>query len=260
MLGIAAATALFLLGGRSEPPPAPPELIAIAADLDTKLKETAAGLKSRASTIADLPRLGAAVATDAATVEDLTQEELAFRLKPGETIEIAQVTKGGQAISLLRIPKDAQAAPPMVTPGSALSAAPGGLLASEVVNITPTVETGIHHGALAVSWFVDARPFLERIDVLGIPARIVLDGATVATAGGTMPADAPTVSVPLAGGRAGIVAAAPDASGGPVADAYLGPGGGRAVAALRRSAVAAAPGGGELVIAPTTRRRRRCRR
>jgi hypothetical protein len=60
-LGIAAATTLFLLGGESATPAAtPPELVQIAADLDTRIREAAAGLRSRAQTLADLPRLAAA--------------------------------------------------------------------------------------------------------------------------------------------------------------------------------------------------------
>src|SRR5438128_1386548 len=94
--GLAAAAALLLVGSRAEPDPAGArraDLERIAADLDGRLREVAAGAHGRAATLAELPRLQAAVSTDAATVHDLTQDELAFRPRPGEVIEIAQVPK-----------------------------------------------------------------------------------------------------------------------------------------------------------------------
>src|SRR5436305_14808038 len=52
--------------------------------LDGRLREVAAGIDARAATLADLPRLQVAVATDAETVRNLTQDELMFQPKPGE--------------------------------------------------------------------------------------------------------------------------------------------------------------------------------
>ena len=86
-----------------------PDIQQWASPLGDRLKESRAGLHTRVSTLAELPRLAAAVATDAATVADLTQDELAFRPHPGETIAIGQIGKrsGKPAAVLLLTPSHA---------------------------------------------------------------------------------------------------------------------------------------------------------
>src|SRR5262245_35789664 len=83
----------------------------VAGELEARLREAAAGVHSRVTTLAELPRLQAAVSTDAATVADLTKEELAFRPKPGESITIAQVPKapGEKPLVLSTMPAGATA-------------------------------------------------------------------------------------------------------------------------------------------------------
>ncbi len=176
VLGLAVAAGLFVLGGAPAPEGPPSEATRLAREVDNLMREQSAALRARASTLADLPRLAVAVATDAATVQDLTEEELAFRLKPGETIEIGQV-KDGEVISLLRKPRDSTAAPPLDKAGTTVRAGAGGFMVSEVVSITPAVQTGVERGALAVSWLIDARPLLAGVK---IPARVELGGKVVA--------------------------------------------------------------------------------
>jgi hypothetical protein len=195
VLGLAAGAGLFFVG-RPAAPTLPEALPRAAEALDGKLREVAAGLHSRATTLADLPRLASAVATDAATVQDLTQDELAFRLKAGETIEIGQITKAGQALSLLRIPKESKAAPLLDPPGVSLSVAGGALMLSEVVAIQPAT-TDIARGAIAVSWPVDAQPIVAALDAAGTPARLEVGGQMVATTSAALPAGAERVTVPL---------------------------------------------------------------
>ena len=203
-VGLAAATLLAVVGGGPAPPTgASPRVVRVGQAIDSRLREAAAGLHSRATTLADLPRLGAAVATDAATVQDLTQEELAFRLKKGETIEIGQITKGGKAVLLLRIPKDSPVGAPLAKPGVSLRPGTPPIL-SEVVSIQPTVTTDIQSGAVAVSWQVDLPALAAELDGLHAAGRIEIGHETVA-ATGTLPADAQTLSVPLAFGAALIV-------------------------------------------------------
>ena len=101
-VGLLAALALFLLGQKS-----PDDVRAAAADLDGLIRETTAGVQARADTLAQLPRLGWAVATDENTMRDLTTDELAFRPHPGEHIEITQMRKGGgETRRLLRLPAE----------------------------------------------------------------------------------------------------------------------------------------------------------
>jgi hypothetical protein len=213
-VGLAAAAVLFAVGGGSEPAGAPAEVARLGVELDAQPREMGAALRARASTLADLPRLAVAVATDAATVQDLTEEELAFRLKPGETIEIGQI-KGGQTISLLRKPPESDAAPPLHRPGPTLMPAGGGFLLAEVVSITPSVQTGVERGALAVSWFLDARPLLARV---GAPARIELGGQPIAESQAPFAAGRPTVEHPVPGElAAGVVIVTQPVGGGAAA-------------------------------------------
>src|SRR5204862_3908905 len=93
----------------------PDEVQSVAADLEVSIREAAAGVKERAETIAQLPRIGWAVATDEATVKDLTNDELAFRTHAGEHIEITQMRRGGgEPRVLLRRPPDSDIDLPLV--------------------------------------------------------------------------------------------------------------------------------------------------
>ena len=100
VVGLAGAAGLAALAFTRKPVEGKnrPALEAVARDLDGKLRETRAGLRSRASTLADLQVLKDAVASDLLTVQDMASRELSFRTRPGETIEIAQVEVGGRVM------------------------------------------------------------------------------------------------------------------------------------------------------------------
>ena len=101
VVGVGGVLALVLTGeGESHTR----ELSELVASVDARLTEVAAGVHARVSTLANLPRLAAAVSTDAATVADLTQSELAFRTRPDETIEIGQVSMEGKPTTLASSP------------------------------------------------------------------------------------------------------------------------------------------------------------
>jgi hypothetical protein len=93
------------------------ELEAIAADIERGLARSAAGLRARADALAALPRVARAVATDSATVGDLTDEELVLDVRPGETIELAQAPRGGDPVSLRRWPAGVPVVVPLGSPG-----------------------------------------------------------------------------------------------------------------------------------------------
>lgn len=182
-VGLAAATTLFLLSTVA-PSTAPSDAVErVGAEFDAMLRENAAGLHGRIATIAELPRLANAVATDARTVQNLTNEELAFRTRPGETIEIGQITNAGAVVSLLRIPSDGPAAPPLDKTGPALAAADNGLLISEVVAITPSQTTEVQRGAIAVSWRIDGDTLRSKLEALGEPVRLEFRGRVIAAQG-----------------------------------------------------------------------------
>ena len=187
--------------------PAPGAALAVAREVDARLREAAASARSRAQTLADLPRLAVAVATDAATVRDLTDEELAFRPQPDETIEIAQRPKtGGAPLSLLRIPAGSPVAAPLASPGVHLMRAGGVLRVAAVVELEPKERADELVGIVAVTRLPDMKGVAALLAPVG-------GGVVLATDAGEMPIGAPlardrTVTVP-AGQGARLVAAAP---------------------------------------------------
>ncbi len=180
-LGIAAGVALALL---APSPPAKPRLDAasVAADLDGRLREAAAGLHQRASTLAEVPRLAAAVSTDANTVRDMASEELAFRPQPNETITIGQVPKtpGGKPTALLTLPTGAAEPPMFDRPGARLDLRGGKLVIVEVVAVTPRERADEVTGMLAVSWLADLSSVAQKLDAVGASARLQFAGGKIA--------------------------------------------------------------------------------
>ena len=188
--------------------PMPGAVDAVAREVDARLREAAASARSRAQTLADLPRLAVAVATDEATVRDLTDEELAFRPQPDETIEIAQRPKsGGAPVSLLRIPADSPVSAPLGSPGVRLIQSGGALRVSAVVELEPKERADELVGIVAVTRLPDMK---------GVPALLapVGGGVVLATGAGDISigsalAREHTVSVALAGQDARLLAPAP---------------------------------------------------
>jgi hypothetical protein len=170
----------------------------VAAELAARLRETAAAARARAQTLADLPRLKVAVATDAATVRDLTDDELAFRLRPNETIEIAQVPRaGGGPMSLLRIPEDSVVAVPVQTPGIHLAVAGGALRVAAVVRIEPSVRAAELFGTVAVSHMPDLQPVIARLGPLGGGVRLETQSGPIDIGGPLREGE--TLAIPLEG-------------------------------------------------------------
>ncbi len=172
-IGVGAAVALFVIGRG----PSPVELQSAVAELDGHIRETAAAAHARAQTLAQLPRLSWAVATDEQTMLDLTADELAFQPAPGEIIEIGQVRRRDGAVTLLRRVGDAaQFHLPLADLGAHLVGVDGRLHVADVVSVEPKTGADQIRGAVAVSRLVDigalaaklARlPFALRVDTPG---------------------------------------------------------------------------------------------
>ena len=214
LAGLAAA-ALLAKGARVPAGgPSPAAIDAVAQELDARLRETAASASSRAQTLADLPRLGVAVATDAATVRDLTDEELAFRPQPGETIEIAQrPVAGGAPTSLLRIPDGSPVVAPLATPGVHLLDGNGGALrVAAVVELRPRERADEIVGVVAVSRILDMKGVTSLLAPVG--GGVVLETAAGPIAiGRPVDRSAGTSEVPIGRGQrhpnARLIAPAP---------------------------------------------------
>jgi hypothetical protein len=169
----------------------------IADDIDLKLREESAGAAARAKTLSEYPRVSKVVATDAATVADMVNQELTFRPGDGETIEIGQITADDKPATLLRMPADSRARPPLDKPGVSFTAGDRTLLVSNVINVKPSEDTGVKAGRVAVTWTVDLAPFIDRLTTLNVPARVELAGNTAAATPAAFPAGVEPIALPI---------------------------------------------------------------
>jgi tRNA A-37 threonylcarbamoyl transferase component Bud32 len=203
----------------------------VAGEIDRKVGETRAAVGARSQTLAQLPRLGPAVATDAATVANLTPTELAFTLGPNEMVELGQRAKaGGVVSSLLRLPASAGTTPYLDRPGSHTGVIGDQLVVTVVSEVTPSERQDEIVGALAVSWSVDVAAQLTALRSAGIRARLDTDGGSLPL--GDDPGSAGTTTRPLGVGDARLVAALPAGSGGGGLGVLLWPGLGLALLGL----------------------------
>jgi len=159
-------------------PSPPPDLTTPARAFEGKLRERAAALSARVTTLSDLPRLSAAVATDATTVRDLTSEELAFRPRPGEIITIAQRLRDGRRVPLLTLPDGAEPEP-ATTAGTHVSVRNGTVIVSQTAEIKPTERADELIGLLTISSATDARELSGPLLASASGARVEMGSAVV---------------------------------------------------------------------------------
>jgi hypothetical protein len=158
-------------------------LRAAAENLDTKQRELAAAVEARATTLAQLPRLAWAVATDEETVRDLTTDELGFRTQPGEMIALAQIDqKTGHVVTLLHAPATAAMGTPLTAPGAHAIVVGGELLVGWVVAVEPRERADAVRGALIVARRLDVTAISDQLIRAGIAARVITpDGSATLT-------------------------------------------------------------------------------
>ena len=184
-VGVGAAVALCVVGRG----PAPMELQSAAAELDGRIRETAAAAHARAQTLAQLPRLSWAVATDEQTMLDLTADELAFQPAAGELIEIGQVRRRDGAVTVLRRVGDAGLFHlPLADVGSHLIGADGRLHVADVVSVEPKTQADVLRGAVGVSRLVDTASLAAKLAKLPFALRVDTPGGGGIIVGRTPPA------------------------------------------------------------------------
>jgi hypothetical protein len=172
--GVGAAVALLLVGRAG---PSSTELQSAAAELDGRIRETAAAALVRAQTLAQLPRMSWAVATDEQTMLDLTADELAFQPAPGELIEIGQVQRrDGNVTSLRRVGDVAVFHLPLSDPGQHLMGGDGRLHVVAVVSVEPKTRGDQLRGAVAVSRLVDVSGLAAKLGKAGLALRLDVPG------------------------------------------------------------------------------------
>jgi hypothetical protein len=159
---------------------------ALASDVGVRLREAAALANTRAATLADMPRLGVLVYTDAATVRDLTRHELEFEALANESIEVRQLVRGQPPRMLLRAPVDS---PPVDVPDEAgvyLREGAGGPLVTEVRAIrerTQSEESDKLGGLIRVSRQVELTEVRRMLARAHAVASLAADGHEVSLIG-----------------------------------------------------------------------------
>ena len=177
--GLIAALGLLLLGRRTSSD----DVSGAATELAALIRENAAGVQARADTLAQLPRLGWAVATDENTMRDLTTDELAFRPHPGEHIEITQMRRGGgEPRRLLRVPAESEVNLP-VLPGTYVVVQANQLHVVTVVSVEPRQRAEELVGILAVSKQIDTAAIAQRLAARGINAELRTMQGSITLAG-----------------------------------------------------------------------------
>lgn len=169
----------------------------MAAELDGRIRETAAAAHARAQTLAQLPRMSWAVATDEQTMLDLTADELAFQPAPGELIEIGQVRRRDGAVTSLRRVGDAGVFHlPLSDVGAHLVGADGQLHVVDVVGVEPKTGGAELRGAVGVSRLVETAALDARLRRLPFALRVDLPGGGGIVVG-RAPSDARVEALPL---------------------------------------------------------------
>ena len=184
--GLAAALAWTAAGSLG---PESPHVASLASDLDAKVRETSATVRARAETLAQLPRLEVAVATDAQTIRDLTADELAFRPHAGEIIEIAQIPRQGGPSgpestprTMLKIP-DRGPDLPIGQSGVRMQIWQGEIHVAAIVPVEPRERARELRGAVAVDRTLDVSQFSSRVRAMGLAARVVLGQSEISLGG-----------------------------------------------------------------------------
>jgi hypothetical protein len=185
-VGVIAALVAMAIGHRRAASGAEAETV--AGEVDALVRETAASVAARAETLAQLPRLGWIVATDAATVGDLTADELEFRAHPGEEIQLGQIRISDQKVHVLRrFPAGSTLALPITRSGSGVLVAGGKVYAVTVAGVHPWERAKEIRGAVAVAKAVDAGPLARRLAALGVDVAVQASSG-VAALGARLPA------------------------------------------------------------------------
>jgi hypothetical protein len=150
--------------------------------LDGDLKSARTAVRERASLLAGLTQVRAAVSSDASTARDqlVVGGELKFDPKSGEVIEIGQVPKAGDAPGVLVIqPEGAARTPHADQVGGYLDLDGTKLALTEVARVTPADAHNADHGYVAVERSLDLKAASDQLAAAGVAGHIDLAGKTL---------------------------------------------------------------------------------
>jgi tRNA A-37 threonylcarbamoyl transferase component Bud32 len=146
------------------------------AQLDGDVKGARNAVKERASFLATLLPVQAAISTDAATAKDMLERgELKFSSRAGEVIELGQI-KGGAPETLLIQPEGAMHSPRAGKPGSYVDLMGDQVVITEVASVTPKEAMGDLTGYVMVVRPLDLKPSIDRLAAAGVAGTIETNG------------------------------------------------------------------------------------
>lgn len=237
---IAAGAALLVLGGaalgfaltrKAQGGLAPEkiELMSVAvANLDGDIKAARASVDQRASTLAEVPAIRGAVATDPVTAADMAGREITFKPAPGEVIELGQNPKPtGASISLLVLPQGGMRSSKSGVVGGSAELQGDQLLVTKTVDVVPSDPEAAKqfNGFVTVSQVLDLKPAIAKIEAEGLSATIAV-GASKRVVGAPAPegSSTQTMGIPSLPGAQVTVAVPPKKGGMPIPIAAVGGG------------------------------------
>lgn len=173
---------------------APASVEEIAADVVVEMRDAGVAAQQRASSIATVPSLAYAVATDQQTMLDMTADELSVHAQPGEIVEVGQVMLASGKVTPLRREGDgALVHLPLGTAGLHFIVAGETVYAVDVVDVQPRGRENVLRGAVGVARAIDLKGASAALAKLGAGAQLRIgDGAITL---GTPPAHATATMV-----------------------------------------------------------------
>lgn len=155
------------------------QLHEVAATLETPVRQAAERATVRADEASAVPGLRAAVSTDAATVRDLTHDELALTAQPGEVVELGQRWRDGRTTSLLLQPDKATPVAALDKDGRYASIVGNNFYITIHKRIVPLERADELVGIVAVSRAVAFDSVRAELARLGAGARLVGPGGSI---------------------------------------------------------------------------------
>ena len=152
---------------------------AAVASLDGDIKAARASVDQRATTLAEVGPIRAAVATNPETAADMAGREIAFKPAKGEVIELGQNPKPtGDSISLLVLPQGGMRSSKSGVVGGSAELQGDQLLVTKTVDVVPSDPEVAKqlNGFVTVSQVLDLKPAIAKIEAEGLSATIEVGG------------------------------------------------------------------------------------
>lgn len=153
---------------------------AVAADIETRIRELAPSVEGRAQTLAESPGLVRVIHGLDQPARDLTPSDLGFRAQQDEWIALCRIDAGSQREDPLW---QTPALPgPMIPPGTHVRLTAGGLWVATAIDVEANRQPALARGRLRVGHRIDLEASLRALARAGISARVVEQSVAIAIA------------------------------------------------------------------------------